>query len=211
MANTAEDLLAIPDKRAAKLAGISMSQLRHWERVGLIVPSIRNAISPRNVVRLYKFTDMLELLVAATLRTQNGMPLQRIRKVVRHLRTRGYESPLRELKFTSVNNEIFFQHPDGTWEGDLKPYQTVIATVLNLEPLRERIAASTERDPATVGQIAKVRGVHASKPVIAGTRIRVSTIRAFLDAGYDTQGILEEYPSLTAADVEAARGFAAAS
>lgn len=211
MAEAMEDLLAVPDKRAAKLAGISMAQLRYWEKVGLVVPSTRTKISQRNIVRLYSFTDMMELMVAATLRTQRGMTFQRIQKVYRQLRNRGYDSPLRELRYATVGNEIYFQHPDGSWEGDLQPHQTVLATVLNLEPLRQKLATSTKRAPEMVGQIAKVRGVHASKPVIAGTRIRVSTVRAFLDAGYDVDGILEEYPDLTAEDGEAVRELAAAS
>lgn len=40
--------------------------------------------------------------------------------------------------------------------------------------------------------------------MIAGTRVRVSTIRRFLEAGYSTAEILKEYPTLTEADVEAA-------
>jgi hypothetical protein len=52
MAQAVEDRLAFPDKRAAELAGISMRQLRHWEKTGLVVPSVRRQISPRNTVRL---------------------------------------------------------------------------------------------------------------------------------------------------------------
>jgi uncharacterized protein (DUF433 family) len=41
--------------------------------------------------------------------------------------------------------------------------------------------------------------------VFAGTRIPVATVQRYLEAGYDTAAILREYPSLTSADVEAAR------
>ncbi|WP_326828662.1 DUF433 domain-containing protein [Streptosporangium sp. NBC_01810] len=211
MADANAQLLAIPDKRAAKLAGISIARLRYWEKVGLVVPSIRSRVSARNTVRLYKFGDLIELLVAAQLRTDKEMTLQRIQKIVKKLRARGYAAPLRELPFAVVGDEIYFQHPDGTWEGDLQPYQIVMHRVLNLEPLRARIGKATERDSDCVGKIVKVRGVHASNPVIAGTRVRVSTVQAFLDAGYDVAGILEEYPSLTTADIEAVRQYAVAS
>jgi MerR-like DNA binding protein len=68
MAQAMEDTLAVPDKRAAQLAAISMKQLRHWEKTGLVVPSIRQQISQRNTVRLYSFQDLLQLLVVAELR-----------------------------------------------------------------------------------------------------------------------------------------------
>ena len=78
MAQAMEDTLAVSDKRAAKLAGVSMRQLRYWEQIGLVVPSVREQISPRNTVRLYSFQDLLELVVAAELRHRPGISLQHI-------------------------------------------------------------------------------------------------------------------------------------
>lgn len=209
MANTAEDLLAIPDKRAAKLAGISMAQLRYWELRGVVVPGIRRRLSVRRTIRLYEYGDLVELMVAAALRKK--MTLQHMRKIMKHLRDQGYDAPLRQLRFAMVGKEIYFQHPDGTWEGGKVPNQGVLEWTLKLEPIRAKILKANQREPDTYGQIAKVRGVHASAPVVAGTRIRVSTIRNFIDAGYDTEAIIAEYPDLTAEDIEAAQRHAAAS
>jgi MerR HTH family regulatory protein len=77
MAQAMEDALAVSDKRAAKLAGVSMRQLRYWEQIGLVVPSVKEQISPRNTVRLYTFQDLLELLVAAELRIPEGQAAPR--------------------------------------------------------------------------------------------------------------------------------------
>jgi uncharacterized protein (DUF433 family) len=41
-------------------------------------------------------------------------------------------------------------------------------------------------------------------PCIAGTRIPVRAVKGFAEAGYDTAGIIEQYPSLTPEDVAAA-------
>lgn len=46
----------------------------------------------------------------------------------------------------------------------------------------------------------KKRGVHASAPVFAGTRIRVSIVQEYLRHGCDTDAILGAFPDLTAAD-----------
>jgi uncharacterized protein (DUF433 family) len=101
-------------------------------------------------------------------------------------------------------NRIYFQHPDGTWEGDLAADQLVLVTILNLEPLRARIAGAVRRPANDAGRIEKRRGVHASAPVFAGTRIRVSTVQGYLEHGYSTDAILEAFPDLTPADVDKA-------
>ena len=82
MAEAARDLLAFTDAQARKLAGVSMRRLRYWEQVGLVVPSIKQRLSPHNTVRLYGFQDLLALLVVSELRTERAMSLQRIRRLV---------------------------------------------------------------------------------------------------------------------------------
>ena len=139
------------------------------------------------------------------------MSLQHIRRVVEHLRSRGYREPLRDLTFATVGQEIYFQHPDGTWEGDLQPDQIVLEKVLRLDRLRTRITQAAERHDDDAGQVVKERGVHASAPVFAGTRIRVSTVQDYLRHRYDTGAILKAFPDLSADDVsEASRLLTAA-
>jgi uncharacterized protein (DUF433 family) len=200
-------LLAVPDKQAAKLAHISVRQLHYWDQTGLIVPSVKRKISQRNTVRLYNFQDMLNLLVAAQLR--NRVSLQHIRRVVEQLNQRGFVEPLRELHFATHGPNVFFQYPDGSWSGDPNPDQVIFHQVIELDSLREKIPTVTERDPASAGRLVRRHGVMGSKPIFAGTRIPVETVQRYLDAGCDTEAILAEYPSLTPADVEAARNYAA--
>jgi predicted nuclease of predicted toxin-antitoxin system len=85
------------------------------------------------------------------------------------------------------------------------PDQVVIHEVLNLQPLRSRIAAATRRDAALAGQGEHRRGVMRSKPVLADTRVPVETVRRYLRAGRSVEQIPESFPTLTAADVEAVR------
>jgi DNA-binding transcriptional MerR regulator len=211
MTSATEEFLAFPDTRARQLAKVSMRRLRYWEETGLVVPSIERQLSPKNTVRLYSFQDLLSLLVVAELRTQRDMSLQHVRRVVEHLRSRGYEAPLRQLTFATLGQEIYFQHSDGSWEGDLRPDQRVLEKVLHLDPLRTRITRAAGRQASEAGQVIKKRGVHASAPVFAGTRIRVSTVQEYLQHGYETDAILEAFPDLKPADVaEAARLLTAA-
>jgi DNA-binding transcriptional MerR regulator len=210
MAPAGADLLAFPDTRAARLAGVSRRRLRYWEESGLVVPSIKRSFSPRHTVRLYAYQDLLALLVVALLRTERGMSLQHVRRVVAHLRSRGYDAPLSELRFATLGQEIYVQHPDGSWEGGLRPDQVVLFETIRLEPLRLRIEAAARRSAAEAGQVIRQQGVHASAPVFAGTRIRVSTVQAYLRNGYATQAILDAFPDLEPADVEEAGRLLAA-
>jgi uncharacterized protein (DUF433 family) len=139
------------------------------------------------------------------------MSLQHIRRVVAHLRSRGYQAPLRELRFATLGGEVYFQHPDGSWEGDLRPDQIILVKTILLEPLRLRIDAAAQRTTDDIGRVTKRRGVHASAPIFAGTRIRLSTVQDYLRQGYGTQDILGAFPDLEPADIdEAGRLLAAA-
>ncbi len=46
------------------------------------------------------------------------------------------------------------------------------------------------------------------KPVIAGTRVLVSTLLGALAGGDSIETVLEDYPNITREDVDAALGFA---
>lgn len=162
-------------------------------------------LSPGRRVRLYGFVDLLALTVAAQLRTEHGLSLQHIRQIVGHLKSRGYEHPLTELTFSVYRGQVYFQHPDGQWEGGLRPDQLVLQQVLDLRPLRRRITEGATRDARRAGQVEKRRGALGSKPVLAGTRVPVDTVRRYLAAGKSVDAILTAFPDLTRADVEAAR------
>jgi len=47
------------------------------------------------------------------------------------------------------------------------------------------------------------------RPVVRGTRITAQTVLEFLAAGDSVEDVLEEYPSLTRADVQACLDYAA--
>ncbi|MGH3927162.1 MAG: DUF433 domain-containing protein, partial [Pseudonocardiaceae bacterium] len=124
----------------------------------------------------------------------------------------GYERPLSELHFATAGGEIFFQHSDGTWEGNRQPDQIVLEHVLRVEPLRAKVRLHSRhgRDPAAAGQIERRRRIMGSKPVFAGTRMPVSALFPYLRRGHTVEQVLEAFPHLEAADVEAARAQLAA-
>ncbi|MGH3866077.1 MAG: DUF433 domain-containing protein [Pseudonocardiaceae bacterium] len=208
-----EQHLAVPRETAAKLAGLSHRQVDYWASTGLIEATVDNQVSPGRRVRLYGFVDLLALMVAAELRAR-GFSLQHIRKLVRHFTSRGFDEPLTELRWATTGKgkrkAIYIQSPDGTWEDGMALGQIVFHELLELEPLRRRINAVTQRDASTVGHVERRRGVMGGKPVLAGTRVPVDTVRRYLAAGRSVDDIVRAFPVLTAADVEAVRAEAVA-
>lgn len=199
-----ERLLAVTRDTAAKTARLSLRQVDYWAKTGLIPASIDGAVSAGRRVRLYSFLDLLALSVAAELK-QRGVSLQHIRQIVRHLKARGYDRPLTQLTYATVDKQVYFQCEDGTWEGGLRPDQIVLHEVLNLKPIRDRIAQGVHRDSDQVGRTERRRGAVGNKPVLAGTRIPVDTVRRYLLAGRSNADVLEAYPDLAEADIDAVR------
>lgn len=203
-----ESLVAFPRVRAAELAGVTLRRLDYWRETDVVRPTWESRVSPQRRVRLYGFTDLMSLLVTVELR-KRAVSLQHIRSFTHWLRAFGYESPLTELTFATQGKHAYWQHPDGGWEGDLAPGQGVIAEVLDLRPLRARILKAARRAADTVGKTTTRRGLRGSKPVIDGTRVPVDTVRRYLDRGYSADQIVEAFPILEEADVEAVRVSAA--
>lgn len=147
--------------------------------------------------------DLLALVVVAQLRTEHRVSLQHIRQIVGHLKSRGYPEPLR---FAVIGKNIYFQHPDGQWEGELRPDQLVLQQVLDLRPLRQRVFDSVRRGQNQVGKVERRPGTLGRKELFAGTRIPVDTVRRYLAAGKTVPDILAAFPGLTSEDIHAIQG-----
>lgn len=123
-----------------------------------------------------------------------------------YLKRRGYERPLTELRCARIGKQVYFQHPDGTWEGGLKPDQIVIHEVLDLEPIRRRILDNIKRDRSHAGHVERRRGTLGSKEVFAGTRVPVDTVRRYVRAGRSESEILAAFPATSPALLSRQRG-----
>ena len=64
-----------------------------------------------------------------------------------------------------------------------------------------------QRDPQQIGKITKNRFVARNAATIGGTRIPVAAIKRFHSAGYSSEEIISEYPSLAEEDIEAAISY----
>lgn len=99
--------LSFNTRTASKIIGVSLRQLQHWDEKGLVKPSTREA-SGKGTVRLYSYSDLIQLRVVKTLR-DNRISLQRIQRSLEYLQSHFPEikKPLLELKFLTDGETIF--------------------------------------------------------------------------------------------------------
>ena len=98
---------AFTAEQACRLTNCTHHQLRYWDRVGLMKPSIQESGGRPGVRRLYSFRDLVALRVIRSL-LDNGMSLQRVRRAWDYLRREGeMEDHLSEVKLVTDGQSIF--------------------------------------------------------------------------------------------------------
>ncbi|HEY5579337.1 MAG TPA: helix-turn-helix domain-containing protein [Acidimicrobiia bacterium] len=94
-------------QQACRLTGCTAHQLRYWDRVALVPPSIQSTGGRPGVRRLYSFRDLVALRVVRGL-LDNGMSVQRVRRAWDYLRRNGaMEAHLAEVKLVTDGQTIF--------------------------------------------------------------------------------------------------------
>lgn len=93
--------------QASRYTGCTAHQLRYWDRIALVSPSVQKTGGRPGVKRLYSFRDLVSLRVIKSL-LDGGMSLQRVRKAIEFLRKKaGLEQHLSDLKLVTDGNSIF--------------------------------------------------------------------------------------------------------
>ena len=101
-------------EQASKLTGCTHHQLRYWDRVKLVGPSIQGTGGRPGVRRLYNFRDLVALRVVRSL-LDNGMSLQRVRRAWDYLRRNAaMDQHLSEVKLITDGSTIFSVAHDET-------------------------------------------------------------------------------------------------
>lgn len=94
-------------EQASRFTGCTAHQLRYWDRIGLVRPSVQETGGRPGVRRLYSFRDLIALKVIRSL-LNGGMSLQRVRRAYDYLRKKaGLEEHLSEVKLVTDGKSIF--------------------------------------------------------------------------------------------------------
>jgi len=196
---------AFSEDQVQRLTGISKRQLRYWDRTGFFRPSLAEENRRIAFSRIYSFTDVVSLRVLNVLRNQYGVSLQHLRKVAKELPQMS-EEKWGSTELFVLNRRVVFVEPETIQYREIVGKQYVIGIPLRMvvSETERDIAALRERDKDTTGTIVRSRNVCHNAWVIAGTRIRVDSVKKFGNEGYTVRQIQEEYPALTEAEIESA-------
>ncbi|HLA67946.1 MAG TPA: MerR family transcriptional regulator [Acidimicrobiia bacterium] len=94
-------------QQACRLTACTPHQLRYWDRVGLVEPSIQGTGGRPGKRRMYGFRDLIALRVVRSL-LDNGMSVQRVRRAWDYLRrTADMDRHLAEVKLVTDGQTIF--------------------------------------------------------------------------------------------------------
>lgn len=144
-------------KTVCRLTGLTQRRIDYWDRRDFIKPSLGEA-SGYGSVRLYSFTDLVQLKVAKTIIDQ-GISLQKIRKSIAYLREHfpDVKKPLSEMRFITDGATIFVLAEDKKVLLDtLSMGQLVLSLAIGsiIEELKGQVQKISEERPYKV----KVRG-----------------------------------------------------
>jgi DNA-binding transcriptional MerR regulator len=94
-------------EQATRFTNCTPHQLRYWDRIGLVKPSVQATGGRPGVRRLYSFRDLVGLKVIRSL-LEGGMSLQRVRRAIEYLRKKaGLEEHLSGVKLVTDGRSIF--------------------------------------------------------------------------------------------------------
>jgi DNA-binding transcriptional MerR regulator len=130
---------AFTAQQACRMTGCTPHQLRYWDRVDLVRPSIQGTGGRPGKRRLYSFRDLVALRVVRSL-LDNGMSVQRVRRAWDYLRrTADMDAHLSSVTLVTDGESIFHvvhdedQLIDALREGQLAFFVAIDAITREVE------------------------------------------------------------------------------
>lgn len=187
-----------------RLTGLTRGQLRAWDKRGFFRPEYAYEDRRAPYSRVYSFEDIVGLRTIAVLIKNYRVSHSELRRVAAELEERGYKK-WSTIKLYVVKKQVHFRAPnssnvEGVWDGQY----AMLPVIDVIEDVEQRIHQLRQRDKDQVGQVDRRKFVVRNASVISGTRIPTAAIKRFKEAGYSVAEIIDEYPSLTPEDVNAA-------
>lgn len=199
---------AFTEEQASRLTGITVHQLRYWDRTGFFSPQFADENRRAAFSRVYSFSDITSLRVLNVLTKQYSVSVRHLRDVAAKLCELD-NSAWSRVSLYVLKGRVNFDDPEDGKQREVVSGQISIGIPLEkvVADTRRDIKALSERGPEQVGKIQRNRNISHNSPVISGTRIPVRAIKNFHEDGFSIDEIIAEYPSLSVEDVEAAIDF----
>ena len=190
----------------AQITGLSKARLARWDGLGFFPPEYIGDDERHNpYARVYSFVDLVGLRTLKILSDEHRVPLEELRKAAEELKKRS-DRPWSAIPLAVLKRKVVFDldtEPRNVTDGQYALKHIPLQPIA--QEIRERANKLRYRDDSKVGRTEKRKFVQHNAEVISGTRIPVSAIGSFIQAGYSNHDILNEYPSLVLRDIEAVR------
>jgi DNA-binding transcriptional MerR regulator len=93
--------------QASRFTGCTARQLRYWDQIGLVRPSLQQTGGRPGVPRMYSFRDLVALRVVKSL-LDGGLSLQRVRRAWEFLNKKaGLDKHLAEVQLVTDGKSVF--------------------------------------------------------------------------------------------------------
>lgn len=130
-------------QQASQLTACTAHQLRYWDRVGLVKPSIQGTGGRPGRRRLYSFRDLVALRVVRSL-LDNGMSVQRVRRAWDYLRrSADMDQHLSEVQLVTDGQSIFKVDDDAELLDALRTGQ--LAFFVEIDKITRSVAEDVSR------------------------------------------------------------------
>lgn len=202
---------AFTEEHVSYLTGLTVHQLRYWDRTGFFLPSFASENRREPLSRVYSFKDVVSLRVLGKLKG-HGVSLQHLRQVSEKLAHLADEKWTKTTLYVWKKKVLFVDPDDPTTKlpREVVSGQYAIPSIVlaaEASDTQRAVEQFRKRSPNTIGRIKRHRTTVQNAPVVAGTRITVAAIKRFNEAGYTAQQIIEQYPDLTEEDIKAALAY----
>lgn len=195
-------LAAFSIDHAARVTGISKSRLASWDKKGFFSPEYLDENDRGNAyARVYSFTDLVGLRTLAILVDEYRISIKELAATYPEL-AKHVQRPWNHTQLAVWQKKV-------VWDLTSLPrdrHGQYVGNHIELKSVAGEVAAKAEalrnRNKALLGTTEKHRYIARNAEVVAGTRIPVSTIQSFIDAGFSDTDIIQEYPTLTEDDLQ---------
>lgn len=198
-------LLAFSVDHAARVTGLSKARLTRWDRLGFFSPELADPKDSGNpYARVYSYRDLVGLRTLALLADKHRLSLKELRKA-HDVLARHADKPWSELQLSVLNRKVVHdlagtpRDTEGQLAGNHVPLPSIASEVAR------RAEALRKRNDNQIGVFENHKFIAHNARVLAGTRIPVSAVESFIEAGYSDEAIVAEYPTLTKFDVAMVR------
>jgi DNA-binding transcriptional MerR regulator len=197
-------IVAMTEDHVARVTGISVGQLRAWDKRGFFKPNFSYDNEHSAYRRIYSFKDVVGLKTIATLRERYKIGFSKLQVVATELEARGY-AHWADTQLFVLKKKVHFKDPRTGQVESLEDGQLAMLPIIDvIDEITRKVVDLKKRPETAYGKVERHRFVARNSWVVSGTRIPTATIRRYADAGFSIEKILEEYPTLTEDDVYAA-------